>query len=121
MKLYCQHADTCYPDSWGGHHLPHIGVWVRPDMSIADLRRELHNELRLGAVMGSSDDAFFLQADYVTPGNEKRADALVRAAHAAIDRDVRLKKGASRRPFAGVPAPDDDEPGWIAYFVFTRD
>lgn len=24
IKLECSHVDTCLPDYWSGHHLPHV-------------------------------------------------------------------------------------------------
>lgn len=123
IKLNCQHGDTCLPDYWGGHHLPHIGVPVHRGMTIGELRKALRDELRQGAVMGSTDDARLLSADLVRPEEEKRADALTRAAYAAINRDVRMKKPGARYPFRDLDPSTDDDDGYdsvYAYFVFTE-
>ena len=122
MKLNCLHADTCLPDYWGGHHLPHIGVPVFRSMTIGQLRDALRDELRQGAVCGSTDDARLLSADLVRPDEEKRADALTRAAYAAIARDVRMRKPGPRRPFADLDPSTDDGDGEsvYAYFVFKE-
>lgn len=53
-KLMCLHADTCLSDYWGGHHLPHIQIPAYR-MTADELRKELQNELRDGAIGGSED------------------------------------------------------------------
>ena len=35
------HADTCLPDYWSGHHLPHISVPVCRSMTAGELRDAL--------------------------------------------------------------------------------
>lgn len=119
MKLNCIHADTCLPDFWGGHHLPHIQISVDPHMTIVDVRRAIKAELRMGCVMGSSDDARLLSHDVIRPEEEKRADALTRAVYDAVDRDVRLKRNASRRPFRAIEVSEDGDSVY-AYFVFME-
>lgn len=123
MKLQCLHADTCLPDYWGGHHLPHISVPVTREMTIGELREALMEELRWGAVAGSTDDARLLSADIIDPKEEKRADALTRAAYAAIRRDVRMKKSGARYPFPELEpsTEEDDDYSVYAYFVFVED
>lgn len=49
MKLICAHADTCPPDCWGGHHLPHVAVPVSRDTTFANLRAAIIDELRMRA------------------------------------------------------------------------
>lgn len=34
-KLECCHADTCLPDYWSGHHLPHVQIAVWRGMTLA--------------------------------------------------------------------------------------
>ena len=51
-QLECCHADTCFPDYWGGHHLAHVQVPVWNGMSLAELKKALMAELNEGAVAG---------------------------------------------------------------------
>lgn len=121
MKLECIHADTCLSDYWGGHHLPHVQVPVYRGITPKALRKAIHEELRMGYVMGADDDARLLSADIVRPGEEKRADALTRAAYAAINRDVRPAKKGTRRLFLDLePTTDDGAESVYAYFVFRE-
>ena len=48
------HADTCLPDYWGGHHLPHVAVPVSRDTTFADLCSMIIDELREGAMAGDA-------------------------------------------------------------------
>lgn len=118
MKLNCVHADTCLPDYWSGHHRPHIAVPVHRDMTIRELRNALRDELRQGAVMGSGDDAYLLSSDLIPVEKVKQADALTRAAYAAIRRDVRMAKAGARHPFRDLEPSDDGGDSVYAYFVF---
>lgn len=120
MKLSCCHIDTCLCDFWSGYHLPHVQVAVYRGMTPQALREAIHNELRMGAVMGSNDDARLLSADQVKPEEEKRADALRRAAYAAVNRDVRPAKKGTRRLFLDLEETADDDGEVYAYFVFSE-
>ena len=115
MKMHCVHVDTCLPDYWGGHHLPHVQVPAYRQ-SFASVRAAIMDELRQGAIMGNGDDARLLSADMVRPGEEKRADALTRAAYAAVRRDVRPAQKGDRLAFRDMD--DDDGETVYAYFVF---
>lgn len=118
MKMNCCHADTCLPDYWRGHHLPHVMTPVtRRKMSFAEIRRLIREELRQGAVMGNGEDAELLRADYVS--NEWRANMLTRAAHAAVNRDVKGAKPGARYVDTGVSEFGDDCETVYLYFVFT--
>lgn len=115
MKINCVHADTCLPDYWSGHHLPHVSIPVHHGMKISELKSALHDELRQGYVMGSGDDARLLSADIVAPHEEKRAGKLTQAAHAAIERDVRHAVKGKRKCFTELELDNFD---CVAYFVF---
>lgn len=110
MKLNCIHADTCLADYWGGHHLPHVAIPVHARMTCKDVREAIKAELRMGYVMGNSDDAQLLCGDVVL--DEKRADKLTRAAYAAVNRDIKGK----RYPFAHLELDSESQ----AYFVFIE-
>lgn len=118
MKLECCHADTCLPDYWGGHHLPHVQVPVDSNTSFKELRASIMDEIRQGAVMGSDDNARLLSADMVRPNEEKQADRLTRAVYAAINRDVRPRVKGTRRPFRDIEPASDGFDSVHAYFVF---
>jgi len=119
VVLDCAHADTCLPDYWRGHHRPHISVPVWRGMTLRQLKQALRDELRQGAVCGNDDDARMLSADMVRPHEEKRADALTRAAYAAI---ARIKPATPRKRslFQGLEYGQYDDVGEMvyAYFVF---
>jgi hypothetical protein len=53
MYFELAHFDTCLPDYFGGHHLPHLQIPVNNTMTLEDLKRELHNELNTGCISGS--------------------------------------------------------------------
>lgn len=119
MKLECSHVDTCLACYWSGHHLPHVQIPVWRRMTLAEVKRELTGELRQGAVMGSTDDARLLSADFVAPDEEKRADRLTRAAYAAVRRIKPAKKGA-RKLFLDLEKGEDDDETVYAFFVFVE-
>lgn len=117
IKLECCHADTCTPDYWSGHHLPHVSIPVYRGMTLKAIKAELRDELRQGAVCGSDDDARLLSADVIGPGEEKLADTLTRAAYAAINRLSPVKKG-TRKYFMDLDEQSDEDCSVYAYFVF---
>jgi hypothetical protein len=120
MKLELCHADTCLPDYWSGHHRPYLCVPVHKNMSLKSIKDALRNELRQGAVGGSGDDARLLGAAFVAPDEARCADALVRAAYAAIARLAPAKKG-QRRFFTDLDDLEGDEDMPVcAYFVFME-
>lgn len=107
--LDCVHADTCLPDYWAGHHLPHIAIPVWPCMTPAQLRDDLARELRDGPILGSADPAI------------TESDAFHRRALAAIRKIKPARKGA-RKLFSDLDDPADPE-AWdsesvYAYFCF---
>ena len=112
IVLACQHAGTMLPDYWSGHHLAHIQVPVDRDTTITQLRAALHSELSQGAIAGS---------DRRTRDDAEDFDSWLKAAHAAIDRDVRLKHPRTTlRPFRDLDVQlDDDDHSVYAFFVFV--
>lgn len=120
MKLECAHADTCLPDYWGGHHLPHVQIPVYAGMTMKEIKAAIRSELSQGAVMGSDDSARLLSADMVRPEEEKQADRITRAAYAAVNRMRPAKKG-QRSFFKDIEAPGNDcENTVYAFFVFVE-
>ena len=118
MKVSIVHADTCLPDFWSGHHLPHVSIPAYPQ-SFASVRRAIVNEIRMGAVMGAVDDARLLSADMVRPDEEARADLLTRKVYAAINRDIKPGRKGARLAFRDVEEPNDCEDSVNAYFVIV--
>lgn len=117
MKVSIVHVDTCLPDFWTGHHLPHVQIPAYPQ-TFASVRRALADEIRMGAVMGSDDDARLLSADMVRPCEEVRADRLTRKVYAAINRDIKPAKRGDRVAFRDVEIDDPDCCESVyAYFV----
>lgn len=114
MKLSIKHCDTCLSDYFGGHHLAWICVPVYAKMTFKELKRDLHNELNMGAIGGSEP---LTQDDSGIEG-----DRWFKAAHAAINRDVKPAIKGSRFPFLGVveqTSECDDCDTINAYFVFN--
>ena len=106
--LECCHADTCFPDYWGGHHLAHIQVPVWNGMSLAELKKALMAELNEGAVAGSG-----------YPGDhDEQWYAAARAAVQAIE--AKTAAGADNLFPLLIPQTEDDDdvPTVYAFFVF---
>ena len=117
MKVSIAHADTCLSDYWRGDSRPHLQITAHP-MTFAAVRRALESEVRQGAVMGSDDNARLLSADFVRPGEEKRADELTRKVYAAIRRDVKPAKRGNRLAFRDIDISEDDfSESVYAFFV----
>ena len=115
--LECCHADTCLPDYWSGHHLPHVQITAWPGMSLAQIRAAIRSEISQGAVMGSTDEARLLSADMVAPTEERRADMLTQRAYAAVARMKPARKG-QRRFFTDIEQTEDGDSTVYAFFVF---
>ena len=110
MKLICAHADTCLPDYWGGHHLPHVAVPVSRDTTFADLRAAIIDELRMGAVAGAD----------ATPEDTYENDEWYDAVCEAVERDVRPPGPGVRYPFHDLDISEDEGSESVyAYFVFV--
>lgn len=118
MIMHCQYVDTCLPDYWSGHHLPHVQIPVTcRRMPFQAIRNAIREELRQGAVMGSGDDARLLSRDVIRSDEEQRANALTRAAYAAVARDVRGIKPRQKLVDVGFDVNEDCDS--YMYFVFT--
>jgi hypothetical protein len=112
MKLICAHADTCLPGYWGGHHLPHIAVPVSRDTTFADLRTEIINELRAGAVAGAG----------ATPEKTYENDEWYYAALRAVMCGVQPRDRDDEYPFRDLDSSEDEDSEPVyAYFVFIRE
>lgn len=112
MKLTCVHVDTCLPDYWGGHHLPHVAVPVSCDTSFADLRAAIIDELEAGAVAGAD----------ATPEDTYENDEWYEAAREAVERDVRPCHPSVSYPFLDLDSSEDEDSEPVyAYFVFARE
>lgn len=121
MKLECSHVDTCLPDYWSGHHLPHVQIPVYRGMTLKEIKSSISDELRMGYVMGSTDYARLLSADMVNPEEVKQADKLTKAAYAAVNRIKPNKKG-QRKFFTELEESDENDcsDSVYAYFVFIE-
>lgn len=109
-KLECIHADTCLPDYWGGHHLPHVQIIVSKGMTLKAIKEELHSELNQGAVAGNNP--------IVYDDSGEDGDRWYRRAHAAVNRIKPTNKG-QRRFFLDLEESDDDEFGELVYAFFV--
>ena len=112
MKLTCAHADTCLPDYWGGHHLPHVAVPVSRDTTFADLRSMIIDELRAGAVAGAD----------ATPEDTYENEEWHYAAIKAVMCGVQPSDQDTKYPFRDLDSSGNkDSESVYAYFVFQGD
>lgn len=122
MKMECLHADTCLPDYWGGHHLPHVSIPVYKNMELHDIKQELLNELNTGAIMGggvlSGDDYAWVWQEY-----GEVTDAAYDAMSAAVCA-IELKDGHTTAFGDLDESTEDDDFEYcdsvMAYFVFIN-
>lgn len=122
IKFECCHADTCLPDYWSGHHLPHVQIPVFRGMTLAQVKSALRSELSEGVIMGSSDNARLLSADVVRQDEGKQADRVTRAAYAAVNR-MRLADSHKRKLFMDLEEQDENDDcsdSVYAFFVFVE-
>lgn len=110
IVLDCAHTDTCLPDYWNGHHLPHVCIPVYKGMHLTDVRDMLRSELKQGAVAGSDERTRDDSGDI--------GDKWFKAAHAAVNRIKPATKG-KRRLFGELEESDDEDFSVYAYFVFV--
>ena len=108
--LECCHADTCLPDYWGGHHLPHVSIPVHRGMSMSDIKRALHFELSSGAVAGSNPITRY--------DSGEAGDVWYKRAHAAVDKIKPATKGQKRFFLDLGEQEEDADYSVYAYFVF---
>ncbi len=114
--LECIHADTCFPDYWGGHHLAHVQVPVWNGMSLAELKKALMSELNEDAVAGAG-----YPGDHDEQWYAAARDA-VQAIEAFAVRAIEAKTPAAAAenlfPLLVPQTEDDDVPTVYAFFVF---
>lgn len=93
LKFEWSSADTCLPDYWQGHKLPHVQIPVYRGMSLKAIKEAIKVELRQGYVMGNTKEATMLSADFVGEENADYADKVTKAAYAAVNRMKPNTKG----------------------------
>ncbi len=108
------HVDTCLPDYWRGHHLPHVQIAVFPTMKMQDIKDALISEVNQGAIGGSQD--------FEVTESEEFCKALT----VAINNIIPLDPDGKDSFFEDIetdPEMDDDDcyDSVYAYFVFTDD
>lgn len=113
------HAETCLPDYWSGHHLPHVQIPVWNGMTLKQIKDSLRDELRQGYVSGTCDVARILQADWVPPREEKIAEALTYAAYVAVKKIKPARRG--QRTFFTDLEPDAEDGDTVYAFFVLRD
>ena len=119
IKFECCHADTCLPDYWSGHHLPHVQIPVFCGMTLAQVKSALHDELSNGYVAGSGELACAFDYDIST--DKERTEELRKEAHAAIDA-IQLRDPENDHCFMGLEESTDDDcsDSVYAFFVFVE-
>jgi len=111
MQLSIKHCATCLPDYFGGHRLAWICVPVHNKMTFKELKLSLHNELNMGAIGGNEP---LTREDSGIDG-----DKWLKAATAAVNRDIKPAIKGSRFPFSNIEPSEDDYCDQVqAYFVF---
>lgn len=117
IKFDCVHVDTCLPEYWSGHHLPHVQIAVWRGMTLLDIKQSVQSELNMGAIAGA--DADFL-ANWRDDYNEEKADKWHKRARAAVNR-IRPAKPGTRRFFLDMEETDDDCCDSVyAFFIFVE-
>lgn len=107
FQLTCAHADTCLPDYWGGHHLPHLSIPVQRGMTLTEVKEALLSELNQGAILGSIDADALLS-------NDKWYHAAVNAIQ-ALEQSDPTQTGL----FLDLEDVQDPDHEVHAYFVFA--
>lgn len=135
LNLILAHADTCLSSYWSGHHMPHIGVPVSSDTTLAQLKDMLKAELN-ECVCGNGlmttlmnrqpihtyelDELAEMMADYGT-SLEGLYDMVEEAAKRAIA-DLTSKSETPFKDLVDDPEDEDDLGDYEsvqAYFVFV--
>ena len=106
-KLELSHVDTCLPDYWPGHSLPHLSIPVFNGMTLKQIKESLHSELNQDAIAGGDRE--------VTESEEWH-----RKAKAAINRIKPVIKG-QRRFFTDLEEEEEEDFPVYAYFVFVEE
>lgn len=111
IVLEAAHVDTCLPELWTGHHLAHVQIPVYRGMSLKEIKESLHNELNMGAVMGSDERT--------RDDSGAEGDKWYKSAHAAINKIKPRIKG-QRKFFMDLEEESDEEyiDNVYAFFVF---
>ena len=119
IKFECCHADTCLSGYWSGHHLPHVQIPVYRDMTLAQVKSALHDELSNGYVAGSGELACAFSYDLST--DKERTEELHKAAHDAIDA-LELSDPKNDHCFMDLEESTDDDcyESVYAFFVFVE-
>ena len=121
IKFDCVHADTCLPDYWRGHHLPHVSIPVYNGMTLKEIKALIRNEISQGAIAGNDEDTMLLSYSFIPPEKEALADKLTRAAYAAVNR-IKPAKKRQRRFFTDLEKDtEENDYSVYAYFVFVRE
>ena len=115
IVLECCHVDTCLPDYWSGHHLAHVQIPVYHGMKLSDIKKDLCNEVNMGAIGGSDDRTRDDSDDF-----EQWADAAI----LAISK-IKPAKKYQKRFFLDLEKPIEDNDHYdsdsvYAFFVFTE-
>jgi hypothetical protein len=101
MFFELAHYDTCLPDSFGGHHLPHLQVSVDNTTTAQQVKEQLRSELNEGAIGGC------------TSYEVTESDLFHYLANQAID-DLEIKV---EKPFSDLEPCNDCFSSVYAYFV----
>lgn len=110
MKYSLVHADTCLPDYWGGHHLPHVAVYVDGTTTVQEVLDGVKSELNQGAIAGS--------LDWEVQESEEFHAACMKAVQELSELNVDiLNKPAF--PDLEVFQEEDEGPYVLAFFVFV--
>ena len=108
MKYSLVHADTCLPDYWGGHHLPHVSVPVDGTITVKEVFAQIRSEIWDGAFAGSFDPGLLDSEEFYD------------ACHSAL-RELQQRNcdRLDARAFPDLEPFDDSGESVMAFFVFV--
>ena len=111
-NIILTHVDTCLPDYWSGHHLPHVSIPVWRGMTLQDIKDSLYIEVSMDAITGTIQDD--LTSDGYTLS--EKGYALYKA---SIDALSPSDNKTDDSFFDDLEMDDDDDiSGVYAYFLF---
>jgi hypothetical protein len=125
MKLECSLIDVCLPDYFQGSSRAYVQVPVDGSTTFRQLREALHAEVSAGYIGGDNPltrDDSGAEPSALGSGASTAGDAWFKAAHAAINRDVKPVHGRTRYAFHDLQKDSDDDccEFVYAYFVFVE-
>lgn len=113
ISFECCHADTCLPDYWCGHHLPHVSIPVWPGMTLEEIKRDLLAEVNSSAIAGNIPDQLTHSGyDLSEQGYDMMENAI---------NEITPSNPEQTGFFNDLEMDEDGEYSVYAYFVFVAE